>query len=106
MMLIFHLRNLFQEIILGRVFKDRMKEVQDKHTELNIPFGYTDSYGKRKLKQYNVVEEALTAMKKYCDDHGIGIIELFSRFDEDGSMSVTHEEFKQGLRVCLFKSFL
>ena len=66
---------------------------------LNIPYGYTDSYGKRKLKKYNVVEEALTAMKKYCDEHGIGIIELFSRFDEDGSMSVTHEEFKQGLRV-------
>ena len=86
---------------MGRFFKDRIKEVQDKHTELNIPFGYTDSYGKRKLKQYNVVEEALTAMKKYCDDHGIGIIELFSRFDEDGSMSVTHEEFKQGLRVSL-----
>ena len=38
-------------------------------------------------------------MKKYCDEHGIGIIELFSRFDEDGSMSVTHDEFKQGLRV-------
>ncbi len=88
-----------QEIILGNSFKEKLKEVQEKHENLNVPFGYTDSYGKRKLKQYNVVEEALTAMKKYCDEHGIGIIELFSRFDEDGSMSVTHDEFKQGLRV-------
>ena len=84
---------------MGKTFKEKLKLVQEKLTELNIPFGYTDSYGKRKLKQYNVVEEALTEMKKYCDQHGIGIIELFSRFDEDGSMSVTHDEFKQGLRV-------
>ena len=38
-------------------------------------------------------------MKTYCDEHCINIVELFSRFDADGSMSVTHEEFKLGLKV-------
>ena len=38
-------------------------------------------------------------MKSYCDEHSMNMVELFSRFDADGSMSVTHEEFKLGLKV-------
>ncbi len=90
---------LFQEILYGKTFKEKLMQVLEKHKEFECPFGYTDSYGKRKLKQYNVVEEALNAMKDYCVEHNINIVELFSRFDQDGSMSVTHEEFKEGLRV-------
>ena len=80
-------------------FADKVKEVQEKFPEFTCPFGYTDSYGKRKLKRYNVVAEALGAMNKYCEDNNINIVELFARFDGDGSMSVSHDEFKQGLRV-------
>ena len=79
-----------------------LDEVAEKHHGLTILHGYTDSYGKRKLKRYNVVEEALMAMNKYCDDNHIKIVDLFTRFDEDGSMSVTHDEFKQGLKVSNF----
>ena len=46
-----------------------------------------------------MVEEALGAMKKYCDEMNMKLVDLFARFDDDGSMSVTHEEFKEGLRV-------
>ena len=73
----------------------------ERHSNISIQYGYTDSYGKRKLRHYNVVEEALMAMNKYCDENKINIVELFSRFDEDGSMSVTHDEFKQGLKVSI-----
>ena len=82
------------------MFKTKLEEVLNHHHNLAVRYGYTDSYGKRKLKHYNVVEEALMAMNKYCDDNKINIVELFTRFDEDGSMSVTHDEFKQGLKVC------
>ena len=51
------------------------------------------------FQEYNVVEEAMRAIGKYCSDHGIKIVDLFARFDTDDSMSVSHEEFAQGLRV-------
>ena len=85
--------------MFGRLFKEKLDEVLNQHQNLTVLYGYTDSYGKRKLKQYNVVEEALMAMNTYCDENKINIVELFTRFDEDGSMSVTHDEFKQGLKV-------
>ena len=88
-----------QDIILSGSFKDRVEEVQEVHKHFHCPYGYTDSYGKRKLKQYNIVEEAMSAMAKYAEEHNMSIIDLFARFDEDGSMSVSHEEFKIGLKV-------
>ncbi len=75
-----------------------------KHPDFVCRYGYMDSYGKRKLKRYDMVEEAMGEMRKYCAEHGINIVELFSRFDADGSMSVTHEEFKLGLKVGMSRS--
>ena len=86
--------------MLSNKFKSRLEEVQQTLPDFQCPFGYTDQYGKRKLRHYSVVEEALKAMKDYCVEKNINIVELFSRFDQDGSMSVTHDEFKEGLRVC------
>ena len=68
-------------------------------TQFTCTHGYTDSYGKHKLKAYNVVEEVMRAMKALCAERNINIAELFARFDTDQSMSVTHDEFKQGLKV-------
>ena len=87
--------------MLSDRFKAKLEEVNKVHTDFKCPYGYTDSYGKRKLRHYSVVGEALKAMKDYCAEKGMNIVELFSRFDTDGSMSVTHEEFKEGLRVCI-----
>ena len=86
-------------MLYGKPFKEKLEKLAEKHPGLEFEHGYTDSYGKRKLKQYNVVEEALGAMLKYCDEMQIKLVDLFARFDDDGSMSVTHEEFKEGLRV-------
>ena len=88
-----------QDIILSGSFKEKVEEVKEIHEKFECPYGYTDSYGKRRLKQYNIVEEAMNAMAKYADERNINIIDLFARFDADGSMSVSHEEFKIGLKV-------
>ena len=89
----------FQECLFQCNFREKVEEFKEKHPEVSVIHGYTDSYGKRKLRQYNMVEEALNAMKLYCEQHNLNIVELFSRFDTDGSMSVTHDEFREGLRV-------
>lgn len=71
----------------------------EKHEDFKCLHGYGDTYGKRVRKKFDMVAQALGAMQAYCDDHNIGIVELFSRFDADGSMSITHDEFKQGIKV-------
>ena len=64
-----------------------------------VEYAFSPHIGKRRMKEYNMVEDAMRAIGKYCSEHGIKIVDLFARFDADGSMSVSHEEFAQGLRV-------
>ena len=89
----------FQENLYSKRFEQKLAELHEVHPDFTCRHGYTDSYGKRRLKRYSVVEDAMDAMRQYCQEHNINIVELFSRFDADGSMSVTHEEFKLGLKV-------
>ena len=89
----------FQEVTLGWRFKEKLKEVKEKHENFDCIFGYTDLYGKRKMKTYNVVEEAMTLMRAYLEENNMNLAELFTEIDTDGSMSVSYDEFKEGLRV-------
>ncbi|XP_048255646.1 leucine-rich repeat-containing protein 74A-like isoform X1 [Haliotis rufescens] len=86
------------DVILSSRFADLVSDLYDVHPELDVVYGYTDSYGKRKMKGYDIVEESMKVISEYLKAKDITIVELFSRFDADGSMSVTHEEFKEGLR--------
>ena len=89
-------------MILNDEFEDTLSGLYDSYPELEVVYGYTHSYGKRKMKTYNVVEEALTIIHEYLRMHDMTMAELFSRFDADGSMSVTHDEFKEGLKVSTY----
>ena len=82
-------------------FKEKVDSVKEKHSQFTCQYGYSDSYGRRKLQGYSVVGEAMREIRKYCDHHNINIVELFARFDADGSMSVSHDEFTEGLKVSL-----
>ena len=41
---------------------ERLKAVYEEQ-ELEVTYGYTDSYGKRKLKSYDLTEEAIRLMQ-------------------------------------------
>ena len=56
--------------------------------------------GKRKLKSYDVVDEALTFFKQYMAENNIDLVTFFQDMDEDGSMAVSYDEFREGLKVC------
>ncbi|KAL8577659.1 hypothetical protein ACOMHN_060770 [Nucella lapillus] len=86
------------DVILSNAINPRIEEMQTVHPDLTIVYGYTDSYGKRKLRSYDMVTEAIEVMQSYCQMQGITLVELFARFDADGSMSVTHAEFREGLK--------
>ncbi|XP_076441392.1 uncharacterized protein LOC143280576 [Babylonia areolata] len=86
------------DVILSNAINPRIEEMQTVHPDLKIVYGYTDSYGKRKLRSYDMVSEAIEIMQTYCQMQGITLVEMFARFDADGSMSVTHAEFREGLK--------
>ncbi|CAD5111811.1 DgyrCDS1082 [Dimorphilus gyrociliatus] len=92
------LLDLSELVFRTKEFVASLTNLQEKYPDLTIKHGYSDSYGQRKLKEYDVVEEAMNAMKEYMAENNLNLAELFSKFDEDGSMSVTYDEFKQGLK--------
>lgn len=55
--------------------------------------------GKRKLKSYDVVDEALTFFKQYMAENNIDLVTFFQEMDDDGSMAVSYDEFREGLKV-------
>jgi hypothetical protein len=73
--------------------------VAAKHAQFKCAHGYSHGYGRKGLRRFGIVEMAMKAMAEYCEEHNINIVDLFSRFDSDGSMSVSHDEFKLGLKV-------
>nr|KAG5713999.1 hypothetical protein BaRGS_020327 [Batillaria attramentaria] len=94
-----NLRRLdLSDVILGSAINPRLEELKEVHPDLEFAYGYTDSYGKRKLNSYDMVQEALDIMREYCQQKNMTLVELFAKFDTDGSMSVTHEEFREGLK--------
>ena len=90
----------FQEISFcnTRQVSQEIGHLQGKHRDFQCKNAYTDSYGQRK-KVYNPAEDALVLMANYVQENHMTMVDLFSQFDKDGSMSVTHDEFKEGLRV-------
>lgn len=43
----------------------------------------------------------MTKLQKYITRHNLKLIDFFQKFDADGSMSVSHEEFRIGLEVMI-----
>jgi hypothetical protein len=90
-----------QDVFLKSSFEDTVAGVRQVHGNFQCHFGYSDSYGKRKLNEYSAVDVAFRYLTSYVVEHGIKLVDLFARFDVDGSMSVTYDEFKEGLRVSI-----
>ncbi|XP_060077217.1 leucine-rich repeat-containing protein 74A-like [Ylistrum balloti] len=87
------------DVILGPRFQERVDELKEKHENLEIKFGYSDMYGKRKMAgSVDVGEDALLTIKEYMERHNLTISELFARFDDDGSNSVDYDEFREGIK--------
>ena len=80
-------------------FKETVDAVKMKHEHFNCKFGYSDSYGVRRLKSYNAVGEAIKAIKSYCENNAVSMAHLFHKLDSDGSLSLSYDEFKKGLKV-------
>jgi Ca2+-binding EF-hand superfamily protein len=49
---------------------------------------------KPKIKIHPVIK-----LRNFVEKNNIKLIDIFNKFDKDGSMTVTQDEFKQGLQV-------
>lgn len=52
------------------------------------------------------MDEALTFFKQYMTENNIDLVTFFQGMDEDGSMAVSYDEFREGLRVSIIKNCL
>lgn len=66
---------------------------------MNVLYGYDMSYGKQKEGGLDILKEGLECLREFCKENNVSLVELFERFDADNSMSVSLQEFQEGLKV-------
>lgn len=83
------------EVSLKPKVDDFIKKTKETHENFVCLYGFMN-LGEKKL--YNPSQEALNYINAYCADNNISLMDLFAKLDTDGSMSVSYDEFKEGLR--------
>ena len=77
-----------------------MKNLNDMHRHLTVHYGYAENYGKTKADNAaDILREGFECLRDYCRDNNVSLVELFEKFDTDSSMSVSLQEFQDGLKV-------
>lgn len=87
--------NLFisiKEIIVDKYFKDEFKNFQTNFPHIQVKTGCDGIKLKPKIKINPVFK-----LRNFIEKHHIKLIDFFNKFDKDGSMSVTRDEFKKGI---------
>ena len=79
---------------MNKDFEEIFKQVQEQVPQLKMRHGGMEAPLKPKARMHPMVK-----LMAYIDKNSLRLVDFFNKFDKDGSMSVTHEEFRQGLKV-------
>ncbi|XP_053393731.1 leucine-rich repeat-containing protein 74A-like isoform X2 [Mercenaria mercenaria] len=80
-------------------FEAHIQNLKDMHRHINILHGYASNYGKNKSDSVaDILKEGLECLRDFCKENNVSLVELFERFDSDDSMSVSLQEFQEGLK--------
>ncbi|CAF0881524.1 unnamed protein product [Brachionus calyciflorus] len=82
----------FSEIIVDKYFNDEFKNFQTAFPHINVKTGCDGISLKPKIKINPILK-----LRNFIDKHHIKLIDFFNKFDKDGSMAVTREEFRNGI---------
>ncbi|XP_064612772.1 leucine-rich repeat-containing protein 74B-like isoform X1 [Liolophura sinensis] len=82
----------FHDIQVNKDFEELLQQVQVQYPELKVVHGGTELIKKSKVKLHPMLK-----LRNYIDRHNIRMIDFFNKFDKDGSLSVSREEFVHGL---------
>ena len=101
--LVLHVSVFPQDILVNNDFHDVFKQVQEQLPNIKMKHGGDGLVPKPKAKVHPMIK-----LQNYIEKNNLRLVDFFNRFDKDGSMSVTREEFKEGIDVSLnkFPSFL
>ena len=92
--------SILQDCTFSPKFEEHVKNLNDMHRHLTVHYGYAENYGKNKTdNSTDILREGFECLKEYCRDNNTSLVELFEKFDADGSMSVSLQEFQDGLKV-------
>lgn len=83
------------EVSLKPSIEDHIAEVTAVHSDFKCLYGFLN-FGEKKV--HIPSEDALSVIQVFCNKNNITLIDLFSKLDKDGSMSLTYDEFKEGLK--------
>ncbi|GAB1598040.1 leucine-rich repeat-containing protein 74B [Argonauta hians] len=82
----------FQNTHVNKDFEDLLQQVKEKIPNIKVIYGCQEAPKKPKA-----VIHPMARLVRYLDDNNIRLADCFGTFDEDGSMTVTHEEFIKGI---------
>ena len=96
MFLVLHVSVFPQDILVNNDFHDVFKQVQEQLPNIKMKHGGDGLVPKPKAKVHPMIK-----LQNYIEKNNLRLVDFFNRFDKDGSMSVTREEFKEGIDVSL-----
>ncbi|XP_069136436.1 leucine-rich repeat-containing protein 74B-like isoform X4 [Argopecten irradians] len=82
----------FSDILVNNDFNDIYKQVQEQCPDMKLKHGGMEPPKKPKKPVHPMVKLA-----NYIQKNNLRLVDFFNKFDKDGSMSVTYEEFQQGI---------
>ncbi len=84
----------FKDIMVNQDFLDVFNKVKEVFPDVKMRHGGDAAPKRPKARVHPMVK-----LKNYIDKHNLRLVDFFNKFDKDQSMSVTREEFTQGIEV-------
>ncbi|KAK3085063.1 hypothetical protein FSP39_023665 [Pinctada imbricata] len=82
----------FSDILVNKDFEDIFKQVQEQLPDIKMRHGGMEPPMKPRARIHPMIK-----LTNYIEKNNLRLVEFFNKFDKDGSMSVTYEEFEQGI---------
>lgn len=82
----------FKDILVNKDFDDIFKQVQEQVPDIKMRHGGMEPPKKPRARIHPMVK-----LTNYIEKNNLRLVDFFNKFDKDGSMSVTYEEFQQGI---------
>ena len=84
-----------QDILINNDFLECFQKLKEQLPDIKMRHGGDGVPKKPKARVHPMVK-----LKNYIDRNNLRLVDFFNKFDTDNSMSVTREEFAQGIEVC------
>ncbi|XP_064605979.1 leucine-rich repeat-containing protein 74A-like [Liolophura sinensis] len=86
-------------LVLGCAFKEQLQILKEVHENFTCVYGY-ETYGHQRNSN-DFIADIINRITTYLDLTNRSIADLFTEVDTDGSMTVSLEEFRSGLKNAL-----